>query len=193
MIAVTMKGGSKVHVAESEILSISECTYRTPTTIRSKDGKILEVEDSAASLMKSMKTKDDTPTLKIYREGDQWGVLFGENIQEGVYGSGPTVIEALQDFDAAWGKEKGLACPSPLTYDSDRMKYLEAMSWLPWLAEAAYHQMLVHDCDIDGWESMQRAATQAYLWMKKHKWDTSRIDAILTEHDRLPDFKLIRQ
>ena len=40
----------------------------------------------------------DTINLSPYKDGDQWCVLFGDNIQEGFVGFGPTVFEALKAF-----------------------------------------------------------------------------------------------
>lgn len=40
--------------------------------------------------------------IKIFREGDQWCMLFGENLMEGVAGFGSTPEEAAKDFDQEW-------------------------------------------------------------------------------------------
>lgn len=40
------------------------------------------------------------PALK--RDGDQWCALYGENLQEGVSGFGPTPDMAMSAFDKAW-------------------------------------------------------------------------------------------
>ncbi len=37
--------------------------------------------------------------VKIYPDGNQWCVLWGENIQEGVGGFGDTPILAIMDFN----------------------------------------------------------------------------------------------
>jgi hypothetical protein len=48
---------------------------------------------------------------KIYKDGDEWFALYGENIQEGVCGMGKNPGEAMLNFDNAWDKiaaqEKG--------------------------------------------------------------------------------------
>lgn len=44
------------------------------------------------------------PTLT--RDGDQWCVLLGENLQEGLSAFGDTVAEAMSNFDVAFFKER---------------------------------------------------------------------------------------
>lgn len=39
---------------------------------------------------------------RIFQDGNQWCVLLGENIQEGICGFGPTPHEAVLDFDKQW-------------------------------------------------------------------------------------------
>jgi len=43
---------------------------------------------------------------QLSADGDQWCALYGENLQEGVAGFGPTPNEAMQAFDQAWWKQK---------------------------------------------------------------------------------------
>jgi len=44
------------------------------------------------------------PSLSM--DGNQWCVLYGENLQEGVAGFGDTPEKAMQSFDLAWINEK---------------------------------------------------------------------------------------
>lgn len=39
---------------------------------------------------------------KIFPDGNQWCVLYGENLQEGVAGFGKSPFEAAADFDRQW-------------------------------------------------------------------------------------------
>jgi hypothetical protein len=39
---------------------------------------------------------------KVFIDGDQWCVLYGENLQDGVAGFGETPAKAVYAFDAAW-------------------------------------------------------------------------------------------
>ena len=39
---------------------------------------------------------------KIYKDGDQWCVLYGDNLQDGVCGFGETPYRAVLDFNKAW-------------------------------------------------------------------------------------------
>jgi len=42
----------------------------------------------------------------IFKDGDQWCALYGENIQDGVAGFGDTPGLACQAFNMAWGQER---------------------------------------------------------------------------------------
>lgn len=39
---------------------------------------------------------------KIYKDGNKWCVLYGENIQDGVAGFGRTPHEAAMDWESNW-------------------------------------------------------------------------------------------
>jgi len=43
---------------------------------------------------------------RIFIDGNQWCVLYGENLQDGVAGFGSSPIKAVYDFNKAWHKEK---------------------------------------------------------------------------------------
>lgn len=49
----------------------------------------LELEGMIAHILKA----------KIYKDGDQWCVLYGENIQQGICGFGTTPHKAVWDFE----------------------------------------------------------------------------------------------
>lgn len=36
--------------------------------------------------------------IKPFKDGNQWCFLYGENIQEGIYGFGETIFKAAWDF-----------------------------------------------------------------------------------------------
>ena len=42
-------------------------------------------------------------SAKVFRDGDQWCCLLGDEIQSGVCGFGKTPKEACLSFDIAWG------------------------------------------------------------------------------------------
>jgi hypothetical protein len=42
---------------------------------------------------------------KIYMDGKEWCVLYGENLQDGVAGFGKSPQEAMNDFDINWLKK----------------------------------------------------------------------------------------
>lgn len=39
---------------------------------------------------------------QMFKDGDKWCALYGENLQDGVAGFGDTPDEASRAFDAAW-------------------------------------------------------------------------------------------
>lgn len=41
---------------------------------------------------------------RVYKDGDKWCALYGDNIQVGVCGFGETPEKACWDFDEAWTK-----------------------------------------------------------------------------------------
>lgn len=43
---------------------------------------------------------------RIYPDGNQWCVLYGESLQEGIAGFGETVAEACADFDKNWSHQR---------------------------------------------------------------------------------------
>jgi len=44
---------------------------------------------------------------RLFKDGDQWCALFGENIQEGVSGFGVSPEKAFLDFDREWNRQIG--------------------------------------------------------------------------------------
>lgn len=42
---------------------------------------------------------------KLYKDGNEWCVLYGENIQEGIVGFGNTPLKAILDWNHQWSKE----------------------------------------------------------------------------------------
>ena len=55
--------------------------------------------DSSESIRPSVLYKP-----KLGREGNQWGVLYGDNLQDGVAGFGKSPDAAMRDFDNEWIK-----------------------------------------------------------------------------------------
>lgn len=39
---------------------------------------------------------------RVFIDGNKWIALYGENIQDGVAGSGDSPVEAMYDFDKHW-------------------------------------------------------------------------------------------
>lgn len=44
---------------------------------------------------------------KLFKDGDMWCALFGDNLQEGIAGFGPRPGDAMWAFDTAWLTESG--------------------------------------------------------------------------------------
>ena len=42
---------------------------------------------------------------KITKDGNQWCVLYGDNLQEGIAGFGNTPGDAIRDFNCAFNKQ----------------------------------------------------------------------------------------
>ena len=42
---------------------------------------------------------------KITRDGNQWCVLYGENLQDGIAGFGETPYTAILNFNKAWNEK----------------------------------------------------------------------------------------
>jgi len=42
---------------------------------------------------------------KIYKDGNQWCVLYGEDLQSGIAGFGDTPRMAIYDFNKQWDKK----------------------------------------------------------------------------------------
>lgn len=43
----------------------------------------------------------------LAKDGNMWCALYGENLQEGVAGFGPTPSKAMYAFDTAWASASG--------------------------------------------------------------------------------------
>lgn len=67
---------------------------------------VLNCQWNAAMLAEMAEQQRNRPFMllrpPIYPDGDQWCVLLGENLMEGVAGFGPTPDEAAAAFDKAW-------------------------------------------------------------------------------------------
>ena len=66
----------------------------------------------------------------LFRDGNQWCALLGENIQDGVVGFGDSPDAAMWSFDEAW-REKLPPAPGPQPAPSVRPAALyPVISWL---------------------------------------------------------------
>ena len=70
----------------------------------------------------------------LFRDGNQWCALLGENIQDGVVGFGDSPDAAMWSFDEAWreklppapGPQPAPSVPEDVMRDAERYRYLRA-------------------------------------------------------------------
>jgi hypothetical protein len=68
---------------------------------------IVQAFQSAASDVATQLTRPSIMLRLIpAKDGNQWCVLYGENLQEGIAGFGDTPDKAMTAFDVAWHNEK---------------------------------------------------------------------------------------
>lgn len=53
-------------------------------------------------------------SLRIFKDGDKWCVLMGENLQEGIAGFGKTIPDALYSLSEAWESQYCPECGEKL-------------------------------------------------------------------------------
>lgn len=76
----------------------------------SNDGFVDSIDQRAAELRMSREQDLSHELLRPFRmmktaiskDGNQWCVLYGDNVQDGVAGFGDSPDEASRDFDKAW-------------------------------------------------------------------------------------------
>lgn len=59
-------------------------------------------QQAAADISQEMMRPSITLRLVPVKDGDQWCVLYGENLQEGIAGFGDSPDKAMRAFDTAW-------------------------------------------------------------------------------------------
>ena len=69
--------------------------YQTDLNANGMPGYAACIEAAEYNLMRTLKTR-------VSIDGNQWCVLFGENLQDGVAGFGDTPYAAVLDFNKAW-------------------------------------------------------------------------------------------
>ncbi len=61
-----------------------------------------------AAMLQSVEYESTRPCVmmkpKISIDGNQWCVLYGDNLQDGVAGFGDSPAKAMQDFDTNWNQ-----------------------------------------------------------------------------------------
>lgn len=77
-----------------------------------QDRNMAAYEEMEAARMKQRPSVIYRPS--IGRDGNQWSVLYGDNIMEGVCGYGDTPEKAMADFDKNW-KEQTIPVLGTLT------------------------------------------------------------------------------
>ena len=76
---------------------------------RTKNQKIINALTVARKSIQGIEHESIRPSVmmrpKISIDGNQWCVLYGDNLQDGVAGFGDSPAKAMQDFDKNWTKE----------------------------------------------------------------------------------------
>ena len=72
--------------------------------------KAFNEEREGFSRLSSAVTKEELVRFemlkpKIFKDGNRWCVLYGENIQEGIAGFGITPNKAIFDWNSEWDRE----------------------------------------------------------------------------------------
>jgi hypothetical protein len=70
---------------------------------------LLHQERMCVAVEESMLCRFRLLQPKLYKDGDQWCCLYGDNIQVGIVGFGNTPAKAVQAFSAAWDLPGGAA------------------------------------------------------------------------------------
>jgi hypothetical protein len=83
---------------KSDILHPGRLLMNTPDHLHALQAEILGIESQTATNKGLWAV---ILGLKPFIDDDQWCILYGENIQEGIVGFGETPIEAMYDFDKA--------------------------------------------------------------------------------------------
>ena len=63
---------------------------------------IQSVQQEMLAVAYAMQTPSAIYRPRIMIDGNKWGALYGDNLQEGVAGFGDSPAEAMADFDKNW-------------------------------------------------------------------------------------------
>jgi hypothetical protein len=78
--------------------------YEAESSQRQHHENQKQYEEMLAAFDKAVFTLFSLLKPKIYMDGNQWCVLYGENLQDGICGFGDTPKKAVMDFNGAWDK-----------------------------------------------------------------------------------------
>lgn len=71
-----------------------------------------QMQEGAQAFLYAMQLLD-SPHVRmrpaVYRDGDQWCALYGDDLQHGVAGFGETPEAACRDFDSMWATGRAFA------------------------------------------------------------------------------------
>jgi len=81
--------------------SCVDTTYAQIQHQQSMDSLVMETEYKLFQMLKP----------SIQRDGNQWCVLYGENLQEGIAGFGDSPYLAVLDFNKAWNTSLSKSTP----------------------------------------------------------------------------------
>jgi hypothetical protein len=82
-------------MTEQELAIVQRYNWDKDLTHQSQMNALIEAEEmNLVSILKP----------KIFICGNQWCVLYGENLQDGIAGFGETPRKAVYDFNKSWDK-----------------------------------------------------------------------------------------
>lgn len=71
----------------------------------SSDQEFFYWQQMLANAQSAIPTPFTTLRPRMFRDGDKWCALYGDDLQAGVAGFGDSPEQAAMDFDTAWGKK----------------------------------------------------------------------------------------
>ena len=85
-------------MTEEETRQVESSQRQHHEVLEHQDRAFLTVEKIEYNLFQILKPK-------LYKDGDKWCVLYGDDIQEGICGFGETPYEAIIDWNKQWNSK----------------------------------------------------------------------------------------
>ena len=85
-------------MTEEETRQVESSQRKHHEVLEHQDRAFLTVEKIEYNLFQILKPK-------LYKDGDKWCVLYGDDIQEGICGFGETPYKAILDWNKQWNSK----------------------------------------------------------------------------------------